>query len=317
MPLDPQAKAVLEQMAALGDPPLGTLSPEETRRAMADRRAAMPPGEPVAKTEDRGVPGPVGEIPVRIYTPEGSGPFPVLVYFHGGGWVIGDIESHDASVRALTNRSGCVVVSVDYRLAPEHKFPAAAEDCFAATQWAAAHAAEFHGDASRLAVGGDSAGGNLAAVVSLLAKERGGPRIALQLLVYPVTDYNFDRPSYVENAEGYLLTRDSMVWFWNHYLNSPDEGKNPVASPIQASDLRGLPPALVITAEYDPLRDEGEAYAKRLEEAGVQVVCTRYDGMIHGFFGMHLMIDKARQALDQAATALRTALGSTPAGAPA
>ncbi len=315
MPLDPQARAVLDQLAALGDPPLGTVTPEETRRTMTARRAAMPPGEPVAKTEDRVIPGPAGSIPVRVYTPQGAGPFSVVVYFHGGGWVIGDIESHDASVRALTNRSGCVIVSVDYRLAPEHKFPAAADDCFAATQWAAAHAAEFGGDAARLAVGGDSAGGNLAAVVALMAKERGDPHIAFQLLIYPVTDYNLDTASYKANAEGYLLTRDAMVWFWNHYLNTAAEGKNPIASPLQASDLTGLPPALVITAEYDPLRDEGEAYAKRLEAAGVRVICTRYEGMIHGFFGMHLLIDKAREALDQAATALRTALAATPAQA--
>ncbi|HLZ72939.1 MAG TPA: alpha/beta hydrolase [Dehalococcoidia bacterium] len=315
MPLDPQARAVLDQMAALGDPPLGTATVEETRRNMAARRAGMPPGEPVAKTEDRSVPGPAGSVPVRIYTPEGRAPFPVLVYFHGGGWVIGDIESHDASVRALTNRSGCVIVSVDYRLAPEHKFPAAADDCFAATQWAAAHAAEFGGDASRLAVGGDSAGGNLAAVVALMAKERGGPRIAFQLLIYPVTDHNYETASYSENAEGYLLSRDSMVWFWNHYLNTPAEGKNPIASPLQAADLAGLPPALVITAEFDPLRDEGEAYAKRLKAAGVRVTATRYDGMIHGFFGMFLQIDKAKLALDEAAAALCAALSAAPATA--
>ncbi|HEY7295140.1 MAG TPA: alpha/beta hydrolase [Dehalococcoidia bacterium] len=315
MPLDPQAKAVLDQMAALGDPPLGTVSPEETRRNMAARRAAMPPGEPVARTEDRSIPGPAGSIPVRIYSPEGNGPFPVLVYLHGGGWVIGDIESHDASVRALTNRSGCLIVSVDYRLAPEHKFPAAADDCFAATQWVAQHAPEFGGDPARLAVGGDSAGGNLAAVVALMAKQRGGPRIAFQLLIYPVTDHNLDTESYRTNAEGYLLTRESMAWFWDHYLNTPADGRNPLASPLQADSFSGLPPALVITAEYDPLRDEGEAYAKRLEEAGVQVTCTRYDGMIHGFFGMFLLIDKAKQALDQAAAALRTALAAAPAQA--
>jgi len=309
MPLDSQMQPLLEMMNTMMGPPLGTVSPEETRRLMDERRATMPPGEPVARVQDLSAPGPAGDIALRVYTPAGPTPQPVVVFYHGGGWVIGSIDSHDATARALANRSGCTVVSVEYRLAPEHKFPAAAEDSYAATVWVAEHAAECGGDPTRLAVAGDSAGGNLAAVVALLARERGGPRIAFQLLVYPVTDCNYDTGSYTANAEGYFLTKASMVWFWDHYLSSAADAANPVASPLRAESLAGLPPALVITAEFDPLRDEGEAYAKRLEAAGVPVVCTRYDGVIHGFFGMGDALDKARAAQQQAGEALRSALG--------
>ena len=242
---------------------------------------------------------------MRIYTPQGSGPFPVLVYFHGGGWVIGNVDTHDPTCRTLTNAAGCVVVSVDYRLAPEHKFPAAVDDCYAATQWVAANAAAINGDSSRIAIGGDSAGGNLTAVVAIEARDKGGPPLVFQLLVYPVTDYSFSTPSYRDNGDGYLLTKDSMVWFWDHYLRSEADGQDYRASPLRASDLTGLPPALVITAEYDPLRDEGEAYAARLQEAGVSVTCTRYDGMIHGFYGLTAVVDQARKAVEESVAALR------------
>ena len=312
MPLDPQARAVLDQMAALGLPPLGSLSPEETRRNMEERQAALPPGEPVASVEDRTIPGPSGDIPVRIYRPDGPAPMPVLVFFHGGGWVIGSINTHDGTARSLANAAECIVVSVDYRLAPEHNFPDAAEDAYAATVWAAQHAASFGGDPERIAVGGDSAGGNLAAVVALMARERGGPSLVYQLLIYPVTDYGFDTPSYGENAEGYLLTRDGMRWFWGHYLRHEGDGADPYASPLRAESLAGLPAALVITAEFDPLRDEGEAYASRLREAGVPVQYSLYDGMIHGFFGMSLMLDKAKQAVREAGDALRSTFAATP-----
>jgi acetyl esterase len=305
MPLDPQAQAVLEQMADAGLPPLGSVSVEETRQGMVAATAAGEEPEPVAKVEDRSIPGPVGQIPVRIYTPQGSGPFPVLVYFHGGGWVIGNVDTHDPTCRTLANAAGCVVVSVDYRLAPEHKFPAAVDDCYAATQWVAANAAAINGDSGRIAIGGDSAGGNLTAVVAIEARERGGPPLVFQLLVYPVTDYSFSTPSYRDNADGYLLTKDSMVWFWDHYLRSEADGQDYRASPLRASDLTGLPPALVITAEYDPLRDEGEAYAARLQESGVSVTCTRYDGMIHGFYGLTAVVDQARKAVEESVAALR------------
>jgi acetyl esterase len=305
MPLDPQAQAVLEQMADAGLPPLGSVSVEETRQGMVAATAAGEEPEPVAKVEDRSIPGPGGQIPVRIYTPQGSGPFPILVYFHGGGWVIGNVDTHDPTCRTLTNAAGCVVVSVDYRLAPEHKFPAAVDDCYAATQWVAANAAAINGDSSRIAIGGDSAGGNLTAVVAIEAREQGGPPLVFQLLVYPVTDYSFSTPSYRDNADGYLLTKDSMVWFWDHYLRSEADGQDYRASPLRASDLTGLPPALVITAEYDPLRDEGEAYAARLQESGVSVTCTRYDGMIHGFYGLTAVVDQARKAVEESVAALR------------
>ncbi len=305
MPLDPQAQAVLEQMAEAGLPPLGSVSVEETRQGMVAATAAGEEPEPVAKVEDRSIPGPGGQIPVRIYTPQGSGPFPVLVYFHGGGWVIGNVDTHDPTCRTLTNAAGCVVVSVDYRLAPEHKFPAAVDDCYAATQWVAANAAAINGDSSRIAIGGDSAGGNLTAVVAIEAREQGGPPLVFQLLVYPVTDYSFSTPSYQDNADGYLLTKDSMVWFWDHYLRTEADGQDHRASPLRASDLTGLPPALVITAEYDPLRDEGEAYAARLQESGVSVTCTRYDGMIHGFYGLTAVVDQARKAVEESVAALR------------
>jgi acetyl esterase len=246
---------------------------------------------------------------VRIYTPEGAPPHPLLVFFHGGGFVICNVDSHDGTCRLLCNGAGCLVVSVDYRLAPEAKFPAAPEDCYAATCWAAENAAALGADPQRLAVAGDSAGGNLAAVVPLMARERGGPELAHQLLVYPVTNHAFDTPSYQEHAEGGLLSRKMMIWFWQHYLEKPEDGQNPLASPLRASDLRGLPSATVITAEYDPVRDEGEAYAARLREAGVPTVLTRYDGMMHGFFSMSGFIDRAEEAVSQAAEALRNAFG--------
>jgi acetyl esterase len=299
-------------MAALGMPPLGSLSPQETRAQMVLQRAAAPPGQPVARVEDRAIPGPAGEIPVRIYTPDGDAPFPVLVYLHGGGWVLGNVETHDATCREVANAAGCIVVSVDYRLAPEHKFPAGPEDCYAAYRWVADTSASFGGDASRIAVGGDSAGANLATVVCLMVKERGGRMPAFQVLIYPATDYAFDKPSHRENAEGYLLTTDSLRWFWDHYLNSDADAANPYASPLRADDLTGLPPALIITAEFDPLRDEGEAYGDRLRAAGVPVVVSRYDGMIHGFFGMSLIVDKAKQAVGEVAGALKTAFAGQP-----
>ena len=225
------------------------------------------PGPDVAKVEDRTIPGPSGEIPVRIYTPEGSAPFPGLAWFHGGGWVVGDLDTADGSARHLCVGANCVVVSVDYRLAPETKFPGAADDCYAATQWLAGNAASLNVDPNLIATGGDSAGGNLSAAVSLMSRNRGGCDLVFQLLVYPVTERNFDNGSYTDNGEGYSLTRDGMIWFWDHYLSEEADATNPYAAPMHAADLRGQPPALVITAEYDPLRDEGEAYAQKLREA--------------------------------------------------
>jgi acetyl esterase len=312
MPLDPQAQALLESMEAMGSPPLNTLSVADARKVMDTLVALGGEPEAVSKVEDREIPGPRGAIPIRIYTPGGDGPFPILVFFHGGGWVIGNIESHDGLCRSLTNAAGCVTVSVDYRLAPEHKFPAAPEDCYAATLWVAANAATINGDPQRIAVGGDSAGGNLAAVVPLMIRERGGPRLVYQLLIYPATDYFPDTPSMRDNADGYFLTRVDMVWFTNHYLTSEDDAKNPYVSPIKAKDLKELPPAMVITAEFDPLRDEGEMYAARLKEAGVPVVVKRYNGMIHGFFSMSAMLNQGKKAQEEAVAGLRAAFAATP-----
>ncbi|MEN8159131.1 MAG: alpha/beta hydrolase, partial [Myxococcota bacterium] len=233
---------------------------------------------------------------------------PALVYFHGGGWVIGSIDTHDGSCRDLANRIGCVVVSVDYRLAPENPYPAAAEDCYAATKWVSENAAAVGVDPGRIAIGGDSAGGNLTAAVALMARDRGAPALRHQLLVYPVTDADFSRPSYRENAEGYLLTTKAMEWFWGHYVPDPARRQDAYAAPLRAPDLSGLPPAFVLTAEYDPLRDEGEALAARLEQAGVPTRLTRYEGAIHGFFAMGLLAEVARRAVDDAVAELRQAL---------
>ncbi len=312
MPLDPQAQAYLDQTAAMGIPHIATLTPETVRAGIAAQFEAerqQTPPELVARVENRTIPGPAGEIPIRVYTPEGDGPFPALVFFHGGGWVICSLDSHDGICRALANGAGCVVVSVDYRLAPEHPFPAAPEDCFAATQWVAAHAGELHADPARLAVGGDSAGGNLTAVVTQMAWAGGGPALAFQLLIYPAVDFRSDAgyPSMTDNAQGYLLDKQAMDWFRDHYLRDEADRTDVQASPMLASDLRGLPPALVITADYDPLRDEGEAYARRLQEVGVPVTVRRYPGMIHGFFGMTTLFDRAKDAQAEAVAALRAA----------
>jgi acetyl esterase len=307
MALDPGAAALLQQMAQTGAPPIHQLPVPEARRMMQMMVAAAPRPQ-VGRVEDRAIPGPAGEIPVRIYWPRSGQRVGLVVYYHGGGWVLGDLETHDATCRHLANASDCIVVAVDYRLAPEHKFPAAVEDCYAAALWAAENAASLGVDAARVAVAGDSAGGNLAAVVSLLGKQRGGPPLAHQALIYPVTDFDFQRPSYQENAEGYLLTRQAMEWFWRQYLNDDAEGADPLASPLRAPDLRGLPPATVITAEYDPLRDEGEVYAERLAQAGVPTTCVRYLGQIHGFISLEHLLPAGRQALLALGATLRAAL---------
>jgi acetyl esterase len=305
MPLDPQAQQVLQLLAEMGLPPTHTISPEQARINSKLRPRAA--GPDVAKVEDRTIPGAGPDIPVRIYTPAGTGPFPVLVWFHGGGWVVGDLDSADGTARHLTVGANCVTVSVDYRLAPETKFPGPADDCYAATMWAVQHAANINGDPTRVAVGGDSAGGNLAAAVSLMARDRRQPALGFQLLVYPVTDRNFQTNTYEQWADGYLFSRDSMKYYWDHYLGDPDDASNPYAAPLQAKAVNQLPPALVITAEYDPLCDEGEAYAKRLQAAGVPTTYSCYDGMIHGFFGMFGALDKGLAAIHQASAALRTA----------
>jgi acetyl esterase len=301
MPLDPP----------LGKPasaPLYTLSIEQARAAdLAAIRATAGAGEPVRHVTDRHLPGPGGDLPIRIYRPvDAAGPLPTLVYFFGGGWALGSIETSDEICRALANAVPCQVITVGYRLAPEHKFPAAVDDCRTAVAWIAAHAAELGVDPDRLAVAGDSAGGNLAAVVTL---DRGGPALAAQVLVYPNTDHRGDTESMRENDDPAAFNRRSVAWYWGHYLASPDDGRDPRASPLLAEDLTGLPPALVITAEHDPLRDEGERYAERLRAAGVPVIATRYAGVAHGFFAMSGVVDAAREARAEVAAFLRTHLG--------
>jgi acetyl esterase len=307
MPLDPIARILLDQLAASSVPSLEVLPVEQARAVFEAMSKTRTERLALARVEDRRIPGPVGEIPVRIYTPEGEAPLPVLAFFHGGGWVIGSLESHDALCRTLARAIPAIVVAVDYRLAPENPFPAGLDDAYAALTWIAENAASFGGDPTRLAIGGDSAGGNLSAAVTLLARDRGGPKVAHQLLIYPATNLEADTVSMRENAEGYFLTRAIMAWFSDHYLTA-DQRALPHASPMLASDHRDLPPATVITAEFDPLRDDGEAYAARLREHGVPVDSARYDGMIHGFITMPVF-RQAGEAIDLAVAGLRRSFG--------
>jgi acetyl esterase len=298
MSLHPHTRAVLDFMASMGNPKLEDSTPEQAREMM---RAALAEGEAVHEVRDVDA----GGVPARLYhpSPEVTG---LLVYFHGGGWVIGDLDTHDATCRALANRSGNAILSVDYRLAPEHKFPAALDDCVTATTWAHANAGTLRADPERLAVGGDSAGGNLAAVIATM----GVVPLRYQLLVYPVTDLRGGTPSYEANGEGYLLTKGSMEWFHGHYVGGTDaSADDPRLSPLLQPDdvLRAAPPGLVITAEFDPLRDEGEAYASRLNALGVPTTSVRFGGQIHAFFGMPGIADGAT-AVTLAGSALRTAL---------
>jgi acetyl esterase len=309
MPLDPQTQAYLDAIAKFGVP-AGPQTPTEMRaNALARYRHFAGPEPAIKHVDDRTVPGPDGDIPIRVYTPDATGPLPLFVFIHGGGWVSGSVESTDHLCRTIANQTPCIVVSVDYRLAPETKFPGGLEDCYAATVWTAEHGAELGGDPSRLAVGGSSAGGNLALAVALLARDRHGPKLAYQLLAYPVADNDFDRPSYVELATGYMLTRDSMRYFWEAYCAAPADADSPYMAVLRA-DLAGLPPALVLTAEYDPLRDEGDILAEKLRAAGVEVEHIRYPGMIHGFFNVGTMVKMGDEAVEKAARSMAAALAT-------
>ena len=304
MPVDPQIQALLDRGTGL--PATHTLPVDVARTQYETRIALMAPPAGIAGVRDEMIDGPDGRLGLRIYTPHGTGPFPLLVFFHGSGFVLCSLDTHDGMCRNLCAGGGCVIASVDYRLAPEHKFPAGIDDCLHATRWAAAHAAELGADIRRIAVAGDSAGGNMAAVTALRTRDEGGPALCGQLLLYPVTDYHTPGTlSYEENAEGYGLTRDTMKWFWGHYLTDPSEGTHPHASPLRAPDLSGLPPSCVITAEYDPLRDEGELYAARLRVAGAPTVLSRYDGVNHGFMFWVGVVDKADAAMNEACGWLR------------
>jgi acetyl esterase len=315
MPVIPALQGLLDAVAASPTSPPGTPAAEARVAAHAMMEASFGamslPGPPVADQVDHTVPVDGGEITVRVYTPEGTGPFPCHVYIHGGGFWIGTLEHSDDGCRAIAVDAGCVVASVDYRLAPEAKFPAAAEDSYAALCWVAAHAAELDVDAARISVGGGSAGGNLAAVVALMARDRNGPALVLQVLEIPVTDLTMSQPSVRENGVGYLLTSEGMAQYVGYYLADPADATNPYASPLLAEDVSGLPPAIVMTAEFDPLRDEGEAYAARLREAGVAVEQTRWEGQIHGSQSMAKLIpDEAAAYHDAVVDAMRRAYGA-------
>ena len=337
MPVDPQVQAFLEaqEQAAIENqvPPIAEQTVEMARAGYLAVAEMLGQG-PDVDADDSAVPGPAGDIPVRIYrprdgsgsplrgvapgagegagAPSGRGDPPILVYYHGGGWVIGDLDTHDYACRELSVGAGCIVVAVDYRLAPEAQFPAAVDDSWAALQWVAANAESLGGDPARIAVGGDSAGGNLSAVMSLLARDNGGPALAFQLLVYPAVDMEFSRPSIDENADGYVLTKDHMIWFRGHYLRSDADRADFRASPLLAADHSGLPPALVVTAEFDPLRDEGRDYAEKLQAAGVEATLSNYEGQIHVFFQLSPILDGGRRAVDEACAALRGAFADSP-----
>ena len=308
MPIDPVYEPMLAAAAAAPPPPPGTDPLVAARNGIEN--AFQHAGGPTLPTEDRVIAGPDGnEVPVRIYRGTDAPGAGLLVFFHGGGFIGGSIASHDGTARELAAAAQCILVSVQYRLAPEHSYPAGLEDCLAAVVWAHDHAAELGADPDRLAIGGDSAGGNLTAVVAVANRDRGGPALVHQLLVYPVIDPACATASMTENATGYFLTADSMRFMWSLYLADPAQGDEPYVNPMRAAGLSGLPPATVLTAEFDPLRDEGEAYAEALAAAGVAVACRRFDGQVHGFFSMHAFAPAARTGTDYAAEALRTAFG--------
>jgi acetyl esterase len=309
VPLDPSAEVLLKSMHDMGL----DFGPDTT---LAERRAAMTrvatnpniPKHPVHSVEDHNIPTAFAPIPVRVYRPSDESNLPVMLWFHGGGWTTGNLETHDSLCRLLCDDVGCIVVSVDYRLAPEEKFPGPVNDCLGAYDWATRHAAEIGGDPSRVAIGGDSAGGNLTAAVALLANERGLPRPKLQLLVVPVTDYEFESPSMIDNAKGYFLETETMRWFFDLYARTPADFEDRRLAPMRAESVRDLAPAVVITAEMDPLRDQGEAYGRRLQDEGVPTQIVRANGMFHAFFGLHAFLPPAQEAWDVAVAALRDAL---------
>jgi acetyl esterase len=317
MPLDPKCRAFLDEMAKQPGKPFEEMNLEDiqaVRESMPEGFGMSGPPEPVARVEDRGIATPGGLVAVRIYWPRVDRHLPVLMFFHGGGWVFGNPMWVDGPCRMLANASESIVVSVDFRLAPEHRYPTAAEDCYAITKHVADHPEDFAADPSRIAVAGDSAGGNLAAVVCQMARDRGGPLISYQLLIYPCVDYLDASPSMTENAQDYFLTRLGMNWFWNQYADVA-HAREPYLSPLHAKSLAGLPPAMVFTAEYDPLRDQGELYARRLSEAGVPVTLKRFDGMIHSFFVMGGVIEQGREAIALGAAGVASALSAAAARA--
>lgn len=298
MPLHPQAERFLKTWNSLGQPPMETQPVAEIRRMNLAGCGLLKGCPELASIEDRQIAGPDGHpFRIRIYTPFGQGPFRLALYFHGGGWVLNSIDTHDDLVRRLTSAAGCVFVSVDYRKAPEHPYPAAVEDGYTAVEWAAVHAHELNAESTALSVVGDSAGANVAAVACLMARDRGGPRIRQQVLAYPITDCDLNRPSYRENADGYFLTLGQMQWFWDLYCPDVRRRGEAYASPLRATSLSGLPPALIYTAEYDPLRDEGNAYAAALQAAGVPTQLRHWDGLIHAYLRRVETFDAATETI--------------------
>jgi acetyl esterase len=312
--LHPQARALLDLMAQKGIPPTHTLTPAQARAAYRERRSYTQPAPPeVASVRTFPIPGPAGDLALRLYRPIGSGAeaaLPVLVYYHGGGWTIGDLDTHDTLCRELANGAGCAVVAVDYRMGPEHRFPAAVDDSVAALRWVHANAGELKLDATRIAVGGDSAGGNLAAVAAIAARDAGGPALAFQLLIYPATDMRRIAKSHQTNGQGYLLTSDTIAYFRGHYVNDDRDDLDWRASPLLAQDLAGLPPAFILTAGYDPLRDEGLHYAQRLTQAGSSASLVCFERMIHGFILMGRVLDEADTAVRLCAAQLHLAFAA-------
>jgi len=308
--LDAEVKALLDGMAAQETPKISEQTPEMARAMYVAMAGMLDPTDlPIGKVEDSTFPGPAGDVPIRVYTPTGaSGTLPLLLFFHGGGFVIGDLDTHDALCRSFAEGAKAKVIAVHYRLAPEAPFPAAVEDCAAALDWVVANAGSLGIDAARIAVAGDSAGGNLSAVVSQIARDKGGPALKLQLLIYPATDARRGYPSYEENGVGYFLENETIDWFFSHYVPGGTEATDPRFSPLLASSHEGLAPAYIITAGYDPLRDEGKAYAEKLEAAGVPVTYVNYEGTIHGFFNMQAVSGLSREAVAAATAALAKAL---------
>jgi len=311
MTQNPQLQGLLELIHGNDAPPAGSAGPEVARQGYIALHSMVDPTDvPIGKVEDMSFKHAKVDVPVRVYTPVAApgGALPCLIFFHGGGFVIGDLESHDALCRQLANDSGCRVVAVDYRLAPEHPFPAAVDDAYAAVQWVEVQAGNLGIDANRIGVAGDSAGGNLAAVVSQMSAKLNGPKISIQLLIYPGVHSGGDMPSITENGKGFMLEKATLDWFGSCYVPEGVDTTDPRLSPLLAEDVSGLPPAYIVTAEFDPLRDEGKAYADRLESAGVSVTHMHYDDMIHGFFNMTKLVEEGREAVKDAGKALKLAL---------